>query len=351
MNIVDYLKENKDIDFKEKPFNEIDALILAVASYFPFDQIPKKKINTNSLINFLKEYTPIDNERKRQEKQLFELMLDSKRYKGIKFLYFEKKKNNESIEQFQAITIKIKKLVYISYCGTDATIVGWREDFNMAYLDIVPAEIDAIRYANFINKKFKRKNLYIGGHSKGGRLAIRAGKELNNNANLKGIYSFDGPNFKEDFYDDKFKKISSLIHEYTPHESIIGRLIVGERKQTIVKSNAYLHRQHNAYSWLVDDDHFIVEKNYSHMSSKLVGILNDVFLNYDDNSKSIIINTVFDIIENQSFLTIRDDETGKIKLTKLISQIHIEWKNIPKEDRKIISRIIFAIVFALIKRQ
>ena len=77
--------------------------------------------------------------------------------------------------------------LYVSFCGTDSTTLGWKEDFNMAYLDIVPSEIEAIQYLKDVSYNFIFKKLYVGGHSKGGRLAITAAKRLNRNYKLLGL--------------------------------------------------------------------------------------------------------------------------------------------------------------------
>ena len=142
MNVIDYLESYKDLSFKESPFNELDAAILALLSYFPFDLIGvnKKVIKNEKILSFIETYEPGANvsEHKLLHIRLMSDVINSNRFKGIKFTFFERKRSDMSIEQFQAITIELKKFTYVSFCGTDATTLGWREDFNMAYLDIVP---------------------------------------------------------------------------------------------------------------------------------------------------------------------------------------------------------------------
>ena len=161
MNVVDYLHAYKDISFKIERFNELDALILSLMGYFPFDLINKKKIDADDVTSFLETYKPKKSERKQLDAYILKLICTSERFKGIRFLDFAKKRSGEAIEQFQAVTIELKDFLFVSYCGTDATVLGWREDFNMAFLDIVPSEVDAIKYINDQRHKHPFKDILL----------------------------------------------------------------------------------------------------------------------------------------------------------------------------------------------
>lgn len=349
MNVIDYLKKYKDIPFKEEPFNELDALTLALMSYFPFEYINKKKITPKIINEFLKTYKPeVTTERKLFDIIVLNILCNSIRYKGICFYDFCKKKSGESIEQFQAVTILFRNFMYISYCGTDATVIGWREDFNMSFLDIVPSEVDAINYANQQRKKHPFKDIYIGGHSKGGRLAVRAGKEIYKKNNLKAVFSFDGPNFTDSFYDYKYDEMKSLIYEYAPGDSIVGRLIK-DRKKIIVDSSKELIHQHDAYSWLVEDNHFVHLDKYTSRSDKIAVITNKTFYNFDNQTKSIVINTLFDVADSLGIHKLKSGESVTTLVKNIISDIRIEWKNIPKENRKIVLKVLFDIVLIILQ--
>lgn len=344
MNVVDYLKTYKDIPFKNVPFNELDALILSLMGYFPFDLIDKKKIDAEDVIDFLKTYEPTNkSERKLLDIVILNTLCSCKRFEGIKFLDFAKKRSKEAIEQFQAVTIALKDFIFVAFCGTDATVLGWREDFNMAFLDIVPAEIDAIKYINDQRKKHPFKDIYIGGHSKGGRLAIRAGKEVYKKNNLQAVFSFDGPNFTDSFYDYQYDEMKSLIYEYAPNESIIGRLIK-DYKKIVVESNAKGIYQHDAYTWQIEDDHFVHLDNYTPKSDKIVKVANGVLEKYDNETKAIFVNTVFDIFEKLNISEFKDDKHMILAIKSVINNLRIEWKNTPKEHRVVLRQILFSIV-------
>ena len=350
MNVIDYLDSYKDISFKEERFNELDALILSLMGYFPFDLIGKTKIDADDVTKFLKTYKPKSkSERKRSDIHLLNTICSCERFKGIKFLDFAKKRDGEAIEQFQAVTIALKDFVFISFCGTDATVLGWREDFNMAFLDIVPSEIDAIKYINNQRHKHPFRDIYIGGHSKGGRLAIRAGKEVYKKNNLQAVFSFDGPNFVNSFYDSKYDEMKSLIYEYAPNESIIGRLIK-DRKKIIIESNAKGIYQHDAYSWQVEEDHFVHLDNYTAKSDKIVKVANGVVEKVDNEAKSVFVNTFFDLVEKLNVEELNDDKHAIFVVRSALSSLRIEWKNTPKEHRKVLLQVLLTTLLLIVKK-
>ena len=350
MNIIDYLHAYKDIPFKIERFNELDALLLSLMGYFPFDFIGKNKIEADDVTNFLRTFKPqTKSERKLTDNYVLNVLCTCERFKGIKFVDFVRKRSKEAIEQFQAVTIVLKDFIFVAFCGTDATVLGWREDFDMGFLDIVPSEIDAIKYINEQRHKHPFKDIYIGGHSKGGRLAIRAGKEVYKKNNLQAVFSFDGPNFVDSFYDYQYDEMKSLIYEYAPHESIIGRLI-NDRKKIIIESNAKGLWQHDAYTWQIEDDHFIHVDNYTAKSDKIVKVANGVFNELDNETKSIFVNTFFDLIEKLNVEEFDDDKHALLVAQSALSSLRIEWKNTPKEHRKVLLKVLFTIVTIAIKR-
>lgn len=349
MNLIDYLNNYKDTSFKKVPFNEVDALAFSLMSYFPFDSLNSDKITADDVTKFLKSYKPVSrNQRKLSDIVVLNTLCSSKRYKGIRFLDFKKKRDGQSIEQFQAVTIDLKDFLFVSFCGTDASIIGWREDFNMSFLETVPSEIDAIKYINDVRKKHPFKPIYIGGHSKGGRLAVRAGKELVKNNTLKAVFSFDGPNFTESFYDEKYDDMAHLIYEYAPNESIIGRLIKDTPK-IIVESSSSLLSQHDAYTWLIEDDHFVHTLQYTETSNRIARVTTKTFNELDIETKSMVINTLFDITTKLNIQNLKDSNDPLETIKDALNNIKMEWKNIPKEKRRVVKAVVLKIILIIIQ--
>ncbi len=347
MQVLDYLYKYQKTEFKELPFNEVDALILAMVSYFPFDVLNNQKTiySSDELLRRINEYKPPRNagERKLKYIEMTKTICLSKRYKNIKFAWFKKTHDKTSEKQFQAITLILKDFAYVSFCGTDSTTLGWKEDFNMAYLEMVPSEIEAINYLKYVSSFFVFKKLYIGGHSKGGRLAISAAKALKKKQKLLGIYAFDAPNFPPTAYNEDYKAIDTLIRDYTPDESIIGRLMHEYHRKAIVASSNSLLMQHDAFSWELYDHSFIYKSNYTERSTHIVDTINYALYNYDEDRKKEFIDTIFDFLARLDIEKLPSEKEFLPFFASKFGVIREQWKNTSKEKRAVVKKMLFDI--------
>lgn len=348
MNVFDYLDAYQNVTLKEKRFNEIDALLFSMVSYVPFDEIGVKnnKNNSKDILALLNSYVPTynTNERKLKYLEVLRRICSSKRYEKIVFAFFKKERDSLTDKQFQAICLILNQNLYISFCGTDSTIIGWKEDFNMSYLEIVPSEIAAIKYANYIAKKIWFKKIYFVGHSKGGRLAITAAKNLANKKRLKAIYSFDAPNYPDSCYDHLYKEIDAFIYAYAPNESIIGRLMPEHRQKKIICSTNSLLMQHDTFSWLIEDRSFVYANAYTEKSTRIVKSINHALTNYDQEAKRLFVDTLFDILERLNVEKLPNEKNFIPFFAARLPFLKQEWKNTPKEQREVVIKIVFNLV-------
>lgn len=347
MDVFDYLNQYKDVSLQEKHFNEVDALIIAMLSYVPYDEIglTSNKSAAKDVIKLTDGYIPPYGASPRRIKyiNLLREFCASKRFGKTIFAFFKKEIDPLNEKQFQAICLLLNQNLYISFCGTDATTLGWKEDFNMSFLEIVPSEVEAAKYVNFIADKFWFKKIHLLGHSKGGRLAITAAKNLKKKVRLGSIYSFDGPNFPTSCYDKAYKEIDSHIHAFAPTESIIGRLMPEYRAKKIICSTNSLLMQHDAFSWLIDGSSFVYDSHYNEKSTRIVKTINNTLTTYDDQTKMQFVDTFFDILERLNVEKLPSEKELLPFFAFRLPFIHKEWKNTPKENRDVIKKIIFEI--------
>ena len=129
--------------------------------------------------------------------------------------------------QFSAVTAYLADgLTHVLFRGTDETMIGWKEDFNMAFMTPVPAQVKAVDYLHYAAERI-RGGFSVGGHSKGGNLAVYSAMKCSRlvRERITSIYSQDGPGFtKETLEDGDFDAIKDRIQKYVPHSSIIGML-------------------------------------------------------------------------------------------------------------------------------
>ena len=349
MDILGYLDKYKDTSFKEASFNEVDALALALFAYLPFEdfKLEKEKFSREELSKKINEYhfKKDDGQRIKNTFKLAKIICEGARYNKATFAHFKKINDKEKEKQFQAITILFKDFIYVSFCGTDSTVVGWKEDVNMAILEVVPSEIEAIKYANMVAEKHWFRKLILGGHSKGARLSITAAKGLNNKKRLQAVFSFDGPNFPAVCYNEDYKKIDSRVLSYAPSESIIGRLMNEYRPKIIVKSTNKFIFQHDAFSWLINDKCFTYDEEYTVASNNAANAINNVLINYDDEKKHQVIDAIFDIADRLNFEKLPSEDAFKASLSKNWPIIAADFLiNTPKNEKRLALKIAFDIL-------
>ena len=261
MNVVDYVKKYGDIKFKDKSFNEIDNIVFSSLAYIDFDE---RLVNGKNTLEYLgKEYLnrkiKVKNLilAKKDAYELLKVIVDKKRYKDIKIKNYVYKARDDM--QFKAMTFVISNnLNYIAFEGTDELISGWIEDFKLSYMFPIPSQELAINYVNE-NVRLLGPKIIIGGHSKGGNLALVAAMYMKKLKKLKLslVYNNDGPGLKdEQFKTFEYESIKSKYIHIIPHSSIVG-ILLNDSKYCVIKSKKNSAIGHSINTWLIGDEKLI----------------------------------------------------------------------------------------------
>ena len=208
-NMVNYVRKFGNTSFKEKPFNNVDALILSELVYLNYDNIIPSLEENKTSVKLLPVLT--DNNIKKMCKRtidefwcriLLKEMRTKTRYKNVKLNYYQNIFLTDKIEQFCAVTFEFNSFIYVAFRGTDATLLGWYEDFNMLLMDEIPAQNSASKYLKEVASRTSKK-IIVGGHSKGGNLAVYASLYCDEKIKkrIKVIYDFDGPGFNKNIFE------------------------------------------------------------------------------------------------------------------------------------------------------
>ena len=349
-NINDYLLWRGDIPISSKfKFNEVDSMILARFSYLLFDRINMRKSETIESISQKMKDIPNEEFRYNGDKELITYLGQSNRFKNMEVTDYVSNNDKESEKQFCGITIHISdKEMYISYIGTDSTIYGWKEDFNMSFMENVPCQIAGKEYAEKVIKKYPDKSVRIGGHSKGGNVAIYSAitipAELQNRV-IK-VYNYDGPGFSKNII-DKYgnEKIINKIETYIPQDSVIGRILNHKEKITISLSNEKGIFQHDIYSWQVMRDNLIQLNHNTEISENIDKTLTDWLENTTTEQRKIFVDTVFEIFYSTDANTFGDISKN---LSTNISKMLKKYGEISTEDKRVITNMIKIIVTSYI---
>lgn len=322
-NIMDYISWRGDLSFAQSPFNEVDNLILACFSYVNLDRIPavtrQKGIELKKLVKEFKKLHTIK-----------ELEADKSFIRLAPFMMFEMAKSvrfgncvirnyvneivTEAEQQFSAVEIVLDDgTSYISFRGTDDTIIGWKEDFNLS-TGVVPAQERAVEYMQRISDKASGM-LRVGGHSKGGNLAIYGSVMCKSvHDKILEIYSNDGPGFSKEFQKspetaEMMPKIIRIIPEY----SIIGTLLEHEKQPIIVASTSRGLLQHDGFSWEVQGPGLVRRDSLNKTALRFIEILHKWIDGMDMEQKRLLIEDLFATLQASGYENLSEVQSGGLK--------------------------------------
>ncbi len=263
-NIVTYAEEKLET-FDAEPFNRVDSLILSWFSYIHLPgKIPEvwdwQGVRLAELFqaeHFAEMFGTLwDPESSRR---LFTAMAASPRFRDARVMGYIEQVDPKQEKQFAAVSFQLDSgLCYVTFRGTDSTLVGWKEDFNMAFQYPVPAQEEAARYLEQAADHCEG-TLRLGGHSKGGNLAVYAaansGESLQKR--IAQVYSHDGPGFLGSVLQSReFQAAAPKIDKTLPQSSLVGMLLEQQENFYIVKSDKFSIWQHDPFSWEVEGDDF-----------------------------------------------------------------------------------------------
>ena len=322
-NIMDYISWRGDLSFEQSQFNEVDNLILACFSYVNLDGIPavtkQKGIGLKKLTKeFMKLHTMKELEADKSFIRLAPFMM-MKMAKSVRFgkcvvRNYVNDIVTEAEQQFAAMEIVLEDgTSYVSFRGTDDTIIGWKEDFNLS-TGVVPAQKRAIEYLQKISEHTDGM-LRVGGHSKGGNLAIY-GSVMCKSAHEKilEIYSNDGPGFSREFQElPEMKEMMPKIIRIIPEYSIIGTLLEHEKEPVIVASSSKGLLQHDGFSWEVQGPALVRRDRLNKTALRFIEILHKWIDGMDTEQKRLLIEDLFATLQASGYENLSEVQSGGLK--------------------------------------
>lgn len=310
-NIIGYVKEWGKYSFLEKPFNEVDSLVLCQLVYLNFEKFVPGPDAGSHPVGIQSIYIHPDRDKilddywyRENNKELFGAMAASVRFGNIKMNYYVNIIDQEEETQFSAMTYFLgddmpkEGNVYIAYRGTDATIVGWKEDLNLAFSKPLHGQYLAVEYMDKVAEKIGR-GFYAGGHSKGGNLAVYAAMNCKEETRkkIRKIFNNDGPGFRPEIRQQgNFQAIEEKVVKFIPRSSLVGMILEGHSEYEIVESWGIGLFQHNTYSWKIEDGALVRAQNMTSAKIRRDNALNEWILSLSEEEIHIFIDTLYEVV-------------------------------------------------------
>lgn len=322
-NIIDYIKWRGDVTFEYDSFNAIDSLILSELAYIPFEDYIDDNEKGESLSCISKSFFSSADEHlkmgailpDKEIKELFKLASLSKRFKNVKIKNYINNISKKEEKQFCAMCFQIGKgMTCIAFRGTDDTLVGWKENFNMSFNTPIPAQQEAVDYVNEFGARFK--SIYVCGHSKGGNLAsyaaLFADKKIKNR--IIEVHNFDGPGFREDFLKNiEDKEIKEKTIKYLPQSSVIGMIFNPVGKCVYLSSTGKGVYQHNAFNWQVVGNKFITTTKLDKSAIEAHDLIEKWTKSMSNEERVEFVEALYKLITVNDTATLSDIASDKYK--------------------------------------
>ncbi|MBQ3953074.1 MAG: DUF2974 domain-containing protein [Ruminococcus sp.] len=307
-NVFDYLQWRGDLLFSQDGFHTADALILSRLSYIQLDGILGE--NESLTVRKAAEQFFADETRAEQvlwkgDAELLQAAAQSARFGDLVLSDYVNIVDGETKMQFSAVVIDVDGRQFLSYRGTDNTVVGWQEDFALFTQFPLPSQIKALTYFEKAAARFDGRFM-LGGHSKGGNLAVYAAAfcEQTLRDRIDAVYSMDGPGFeRENLKDSAFDEIRDRIHTFVPQSSVFGMLLEHRENYTIIQSDRKGFMQHDIYSWNIDGTEPVTLPKTTATSAFFDHTITDFFDGMSREDRKRLLDGVFDVLKSSDVTT------------------------------------------------
>ena len=311
-NLKDYIQWMSDIPIQATGLRDADAMVLCCLSYFDlsplFDGVETPR---------LRDYLPIleRGEAKVQitgsdenHLDLMALAAASRRFGALLLSDYADVFNPEPPVQFSCVCFHDDAdFSFLAYRGTDNSIAGWKEDFMISFTRTEAQEL-ALAYACAHIRPDRR--WYLGGHSKGGNLALYTACLLEGAQwdCVERVYLLDGPGLCPEVMDPaRIERIDRKTRRIIPRFSIVGKLLEPNITDTsIVRATGLGVSQHSMLTWGVDHGELALTQENDAMSlwinEKIRGWSDEI----SPENRALCVDELFDALSAGGAQTVNE---------------------------------------------
>lgn len=347
-NLLDYLYWRGDLPLARDPFNDADNVLCALLAYIDFrefvpedpgtavpfaetvqaflDRIQGKNISLGALMTA----------------QVFDAareMASCVRFSKTKMTAYCNVCREDALDpqlqvQWAALTFLFEDgTMYISFAGTDDTLISWKEDFNMAVYATIPSQKEAAEYVRRVMRAHPEYHkVYVGGHSKGGNLAIysaaKCGGDLQ--GRIARVYANDAPGFHKTFLSDPdYLAVRDRVLCILPDQSFVGLLLYHDAKRKVIKSAEKSFRQHDCLTWQVKGGALEAAEGISGEALILRKTVETWFDQMTQPERQAFVESIYKALTGLEAKTLTDLVDGRTLLLR-------SYRALPQEERQII---------------
>ena len=307
-NLLNYIDWRKDLPLNRPELFHVDLAVLARLAYMPLGGIVPAEMGENAPLPGAME-AALARPMSDGDRLLAQALRDAPCFADCRLAGYREIYAPEKEEQFAALSCLLPGgAAAAAFRGTDDTLVGWKEDFNMTFSDHIPAQRDARQYTHYL-AEFTRGPIALCGHSKGGNLAMYSSvfcrRDVQDRVGL--VCNYDGPGFAREIVESAaFRSVSPRMHTYLPQSSVVGMMLEHAEDFTIVESEKMGVRQHNLYRWRVENGDFVTVERRTNSSFFMDDTLKSWMASLEPEKREKTINAVYQMFTAAQGKTFRD---------------------------------------------
>lgn len=353
--IQDYLFWRGDLPFAVDPFNEVDSVILSMTCFIDFEEIVPAPGEAGgvTLRQAMERFDRMPEKSRRfgviipnDTLELAHAAAESVRFGDAELFTFQNTIDEEREMQFAAVTFRLSDgTLFAAFRGTDDTIVGWKEDFNMTFMSHVPAQDEAARYLNRVARQYPG-GIRTGGHSKGGNLAIWSVVHADPNVKQRVIraYSNDGPGFDRAMLQSpEYRMMRNQCITFVPQSSLVGMLMEHDENYQIIRSAQTGLLQHDPFSWDVERNHYAYLTERSAFGEHSDAAMRLWINSMTPEEKQTLVRDLFEVLESTGAKTLTELAEGGLKYLGIMRKTITGYDKVRrKRMNKLLGRLISA---------
>ena len=300
--MFDHIQQWGQLRFSQQPPTPADLLIFAAMAYCPMERLGGHgygwPLSLTTPVLYPLPIRSTDRAAAVKRRRLWQAAAESIRFGECKFGGFRAHFSPEKEQQFAACAFRIAPQTgVIAFRGTDSTLVGWKEDFNLSLETPVPAQQDAARFLDEMLVMYQQ--VYVVGHSKGGNLALFAAAMCNPllQPRIVQVINFDGPGLDERIRSGEgYRALAGRITTYVPQDSIVGMLMNGGEPYTAIRSGGSGLGQHDPFLWQLEGGALVPADGLTQQNRYATATLRTFLSSLPIPQRKTVVDAIFSIL-------------------------------------------------------
>lgn len=343
-HLIDYLEKVENLTFDQEPLNILDKVCINEIGYLTYEKWLtasdlKKPINLHDFAEG-KELNPDYSFMVTKERvELAEAMVRSRRFASLSLSNYRSVLDKEVEKQFAAMIFSLPELDYhqLVFRGTDDSVIGWKEDFQLTYSREIPAHRSAMTFLEDHLPNLSGR-ITVSGHSKGGNLALYSAVQSSTalREKIAELLLLDSPGLMKSLLEKpSYQELKSKMAVIRPQDSVVGVMLYWDRPAQLVAAEGIGFAQHNALTWEVDlvANDFVYEDQPTELSQRLEETFQEWIETLPNQELKQVCDLVFDTILDSGIESL--DDIG-IQALPQIGQMLQEFGNLSDKQKKVL---------------